>query len=408
MVSMNGGTRGRRRIWIFVLTGILVLHAISRSFAQEVQTFQTIEMEVLNTVSHSDEIDDWNLSGLGRVELDFQSRGSRWVRSRLNIQADIADTGDGTNVRFTIPRAFIRVRFPLGKNYLFRTTFGKSRVTWGDGALYNAGDLVFGAEGTRADLFSYESIRDETDWLVTAFFPLGQFSFIEPVILIPESEIRYNNGTSGESSPLESQIITRAPSFDRIALGSRIQWQLANIKMETGYLFRGADEEHEVSLSMQGNLGPDIYGGVATTIGPDVDDYEKVRITVGGLQQYRYGVGGSVSLRVEALVFPDGEWEELEDAAVADGGSSDHSRRYGLSFFPEIVWNPSESVTLFSRVIVSPIDVSALWIAGSGWNIYEGLTLSAYLSLQSGKKTDTYGFDREGGASLTTSVKYVF
>ena len=148
---------------VTVMALLLLLLPSPRVAAQEGETLRTVEVEALNTLAKGDEVDEWDLGGLGRAELDFQSRGSRWVRSRLSIRADIAERSDGTDLRFTIPRAFIRTRFPLGESYLFRTTFGKSRVTWGDGALYNAGDLVFGAEGRRADLFASSTLRDETD-----------------------------------------------------------------------------------------------------------------------------------------------------------------------------------------------------------------------------------------------------
>ena len=416
-------TRGVGRLG-WVLASLLFL-AAHPAISQESETLRTLEVEALNTLSRGEDMDEWDLGGLGRAELDYQSRGSRWVRSRLNIRADIADTADGTDLRLTIPRAFVRARFPLGERYLFRTTFGKSRVTWGDGALYNAGDLVFGAEGRRADLFSTAAIRDETDWLVTAFFPLGQFAFVEPVVLVPETRIVEGAGTpagqeagsaEAESSAVttaEDQILLDSPSFDETAVGSRIQWKLANIKMETGYIFRGADETQDLSFSAQGNMLVDLYGGIATTLGPGPDPYEAMRLSAGTLHQLRYGAGSVLSFRLEGLLYPDGEWQELSeeeilDRAAAEGSTGGSPARYALSLFPEISWSPSESVALFGRVLVSPIDFSALWIAGSEWNIYEGLTLGTYLSVQSGGELDTYGFDQTGGAAVTTSVRYVF
>lgn len=424
------GPRLRRRRLGATVPGLVLLFLLTglSGVAQESEALRTVEVEALNTLSKGEDIDEWDLGGLGRADLDFRSQGSRWVRSRLNLRADIAERSDGTDVRVTIPRAFIRMRFPLGEEYLFRTTVGKSRVTWGDGALYNAGDLLFGAEGRRADLFATSALRDETDWLVTAFFPLGQFSFVEPVVLVPESRIVEGGaGVAGDagrehSSGAEAggdQLLLDAPSFDKSAVGGRVQWKLANVKMESGYLYRGALEASDLSLSLQGNLFFDLYGGVATTLGPNDDLYEELRVTAGVLHQHRYGVGSLLSLRLEALVYPDGEWEELSDAqivsasaasdgAAADGTAYGRGVRYGVALFPEVSWSPSESVALFARVLLSPIDRSALWIAGSDWNIYEGLTLGAYLSVQSGEDLDTYGFNRPGGVALTSSVRYLF
>lgn len=342
---------------------LLLLAVVFPIRAEETTAFRTIEVEARNTLVKGADMDDWDLVGLGSGELDFQSQGSRWVRARLNLRADILERADTESVtQFTVPRAFVRARFPLGERYLFRTTVGRSRVTWGDGALYNAGDLLFGAEGRRADLLSTASIRDETDWLITAFFPLGRFSFVEPVVLVPET-----------------------------ALGSRLQWKLWNIKMESAYLYRDVTEEHESSLSFQGNIGPDVYGGVATTSGDGVDPYEELRITGGLFHQHRYGTSSAITLRLEALVDPESGDGEQE-----------------LSLFPEVTWSPSESVVLFARAVVAARDPSAIWITGGEWNIYQGLTLGSYLTVQSGGPGDRYGFDRPGGAALTTNVRYLF
>lgn len=374
---------------------LLLLAVVFPLRAEETTAFRTIEVEARNTLIKGADIDEWDFFGLGSGELDFQSQGSRWVRARLNLRADILEVaGAGSVTQFTVPRAFVRTRFPLGDSYLFRTTFGKSRVTWGDGALYNAGDLVFGAEGRRADLFSTGAIRDETDWLITAFFPLGRFSFIEPVVLVPEANqelapLRTGGGdSSGGEDSADALLLSGGPTVNRTALGSRLQWKLWNIKMESAYLFRGAAEEHETSFSLQGNIGPDVYAGVATTSGDGVDADEELRVTGGLFHQHRYGSISAITLRLEALFDPE----------IADGEQE-------LSFFPEVTWSPSESVVLFARAVVAARDPSALWISGGEWNMYQGLTLGSYLTVQSGGAGDRYGFERPGGAAVTTTVR---
>lgn len=360
--------------------------------AQEDSAFRNIEVEARNSLIKGSDLDEWDLVGIGVGELDFQSGGSRRVRSRLNIRAEVAEVeGVGSVARFSVPRAFIRMRLPVGEEYLFRTTVGRSRVTWGDGALYNAGDLVFGTEGRRADLLSTSSIRDETDWLITAFLPLGRFSFIEPVILVPDTDPGLAPAPVESPDRSDEDVVTGTPSFPRTAGGSRIQWKLWNIKMETAYLYRGGEEEHDGSFSFQGNLGPDVYGGVAGTVGKGVGGYDELRFTGGLFHQQRYGSVSAFSLRLEAL-FEPGSGEAADE----------------LSFFPEITWSPSDSVALFGRVLVATVDPSALWIAGGEWNIYQGLTLGSYVTVQSGSSSDRYGFDRFGGASITSSVRYLF
>ncbi|MFP4330224.1 MAG: hypothetical protein ACLFP6_05880 [Spirochaetaceae bacterium] len=392
---------------------LLLLLALSLSFpqvggAEERETVQTVEIEAINALSRGEEIDEWQLSGLGRVELDYQSRGSRWVRSRLSIRAELLENPDpeAADLRLTIPRAFIRARFPLGESYLFRATFGKSRVTWGDGALYNAGDLVFGEAGGGADLFSTTGVREETDWLITAFFPLGQFSFFEPLLLVPEGELVGDEGGDGTT---EGALLAGAPSIEETAAGGRLQWQLWNLKMEGGYLFSAADNEQDLSFSLQGNIGPDVYGGVATTFptgGPTPDPREELRITAGAYHQYRYRSSGLLTFRLEALIYPEGIWEE--SAATALKRPCGLEPPCGVSLYPEVSWVPSEAVTLFTRAVLSPVDGSGVVITGGEWNIYEGLTLGAYVAAQGGGSEDRYSFDRPGGGSLTTRIRYLY
>ena len=140
-------------------------------------------------------------------------------------------------------------------------------------------------------------------------------------------------------------------------------------------------------------------------MGADTDPEENARLTAGLFHLQQIPAGGSFSLRLEALLYPDGVWEVPANSGTEGGGTDG---RYALSPFPEVTWSPSESVALFGRVLVSPIDRSALWITGAEWNIYEGLTLGSFLTLQSGEVSDGYGFHREGGASLTASVRSVF
>ena len=90
------------------------------------------------------------------------------VRSELQLEET---AGDGAVV--TVPRASIKVRLPW-----FRFMIGKSRVSFGRGFFFDAGDVIFGGAGLLVSDFSASVLRDDTTWLLEAYVPLGQLSYL--------------------------------------------------------------------------------------------------------------------------------------------------------------------------------------------------------------------------------------
>ena len=109
-----------------------------------------------------------------RAEVTFRSTGNSNVKAQLTMEADVADTA-----LIDVSRAFIKARFPA-----FRLTLGKTRLSWGEGFMFNAGDVIFDSLSTSADLTADE-IRTRGTWLASAYIPLGRFSFAEAVLLPP-------------------------------------------------------------------------------------------------------------------------------------------------------------------------------------------------------------------------------
>lgn len=395
------------------LATVLIAASVAVPAAADVS--QTVTLEASHAVSRGAE-EELLAAGGGLAELDLRSSGSRYVRGRLQLRAGVNTEDPGAALE--VPRAFVKARFPLSETSFFHLTAGRTRLTWGDGAYYNAGDTLFGTLGESPD-FTAEDLRDETSWLAAVFFPLGRFSFVEPVVLVPLPA----TGEDGTAGP--------APAHDTSA-GLRLQGKLGQMKSEVSYLFRGTESYHQPALSLQGNLGVDWYAGATTRLpGPDTQlpwadaaeaAAEEAAGTFGLLHIAEGRSGESLTLRLEGLVRPWKEWEPTDAAAAHDGtgeaaaGTGRESSTtaaaapspYGLELFGEVIWQPAQSLRFFLRTVASPIDVSGLVVPGAAWTPYDGLTLSLFAALQAGEGTDVYGWERPGGAAVVTTLRYVY
>ena len=379
-----------------VAAGVLLAAAVLAPVRVSAEVRQIVRVDAVSALAHLG-AGEWGLTGLGRARLQMLSTGNRFVRGELTLDAVTGgvETGFGTveggidasDTRLSVSRAYAKVRFPLGEDAFWNATAGKTRLTWGDGSFFNAGDLLFGAVARNPDLTS-DTIRDETAWLLAAFVPLGRFSFVEPVVLPPEPDF---------SEPGETY-----PPLSRTAAGGRFQTKIGQVKAEAGYLYRGEENVHRPYLSLQGNLFADLYGAVSAGIpgtGADAGAVlDLLAVSFGLLHIQTLESGDTLSFRLEGLVRPGGRWSE----------GNDPQAEYGLTLFPEIVWSPSPSFSVYLRSLASPLDLSAVVIPGFAWRLYDGFTFSTFTMLQAGEETDVYGWNRPGGVVLTTTVSFVY
>ncbi len=313
-----------------------------------------VTLEALTRVHVTE--DDAAVRSLGRGELDLFSTGNRDVRGWMQLRVE-----DETTV--TIPRLEVRWRMPTASGWTPRFTVGRSRLTWGEGRLFNAGDLINRARPAEvlgdAPVAATADLREETQWLMAAYLPLGRFSYIETVALT------------------ESQ--------DTLAAGVRIAGTIGPLKSETGYLYRNEDATHTIYISASGHMLLDVYGAVSLEIDPALAnpaDSSQYTYTGGALHTATHPRLGSLSARGELLYTP-----------MVDS----------LTLFPELIWSPSQLLALFVRSEIQPGILYAP-AGGVSWTPATGLTLALTATALVGDDLPAPG----GGTTIATVVRYRF
>ena len=332
------------------------------------------------------------LNGGGSAQLDLVATGNRAVRGQLSLSADlrpqaVADGPPAAGVQ--VERAFLRARLPG-----FRLTVGKTRLAWGRGRFFNAGDILFGQ--TPAFAAGAGEFLTAADWLVAAYVPLGRLSFLELVALPP-------------LDPL---------TIDHTDAGGRAVVRLGELTVEAGYLYAAGRaaaaealaREHRGYLGLKGAVGGidwHLSAGTALPAARSADlrraAEQRLLLTAGGLGFLDLGPeAGVVTLLLEAGVRP---WRAWDDTTSPPTPSLDH---YGVYLFPELGYSPAEGWNLSLSGVLSPVDRSGVAAAGASWNILQGLTLSLYTAVMFGAEEDTFGWDRVGALATTLHARYVF
>ena len=342
------------------------------------------------------------VTGLTEVELGYRSEGSREVKGELILKGEVSEAA-----RLDVYRAYIKTRFPG-----FRLTAGKTRLAWGEGFMFNAGDVLFDSVSTAVDLTGDE-LRTEGKWLAAVYLPLDRFSYVELVFLPPQYDpFEYAvDARLAESGYGED---TAPPDGDETAGGGRLVLKPGGIKLEAGYFFSGADVTydavHRPYLSLQGNLYLDWQLSASSAVeaeSPAAEDlYRNSAVSFGLSHLIRAGYSTKLQLRLEGLLRPDGEWRESEQVR------SDETE-YGLYLYPEISVTPDDRRSFFYRAVVSPVDVSALHTLGASWNIYQDFTLSGYAGIATGERSDRFPLDPgssadAGGYFLSLGCEFLF
>jgi hypothetical protein len=336
---------------LLVLTGLFCILCNTPLFAAQAPV---ITLDIFPSVYASD--GDWSELLVTEGMISFKSENSGNVRGEVALT--YANTSDYDTVDDAIWKAYLKARFPS-----FRLTMGKTRLSWGEGTLFNAGDLLFGSDDMAFDLTDSE-LRTETDWLAAITVPFDSFSFAELVIL-PSTE---------------------GDDIQDLSYGGRVYHTLGKLKTEAGAA--RIDGTNKGYLGFQGNFGLDWH---LTT---SLDDEEEWEIS-GGLSSMRYLEGDkSLSMRFEFLLRPLGDWQ---DTSYADGS-------WPLMLYPELTYVASSSLAFSLRSIVCIPDLSTTAVFATSWNVFQGFSLVGYVSAFSGDWTTATSID----LSLSTGVSWIF
>ncbi len=306
------------------------------------------------------------------AEITFRSTGNSNVKAQLSLEAGIADSA-----LLDISRAFIKARFPA-----FRLTLGKTRLSWGEGFMFNAGDVLFDSLSAAVDLTGDE-IRTDGSWLASVYLPLGRFSFLETVLLPPvfdPLEYLIDSRVAAETGSDMPEI----PGGYRTSAGARLVLRPGGIKTETGYLYSGRTESHRPYASLQGHLLADWNLSASTDMSiyeAGTDGADNLAVSFGLFHSVKTSPAAALNLRLEGAVNP-----------LAD--------EKNLLLYPEISFSPDDRRTIFLRNIFSIDDTSSVHIAGMTWNIYQGFKILAYGGICSGENGDTFSWD----STLSTSA----
>jgi hypothetical protein len=367
-----------------LLAALLLLLAAARTEAEASASVRITGYGVLARAG-----DEALLAALLKTRLDLQSEGNPNVRGQLQLEGWI---GDG--FALDIPRAYIKVRLPG-----VRLTLGKTRLAWGQGFVFNAGDVIFGSLNPITSDLSASELRDQSAWLAALYVPLGSFSFLEGVLL------PYGPAAAGLATDL-SAVLAPIAATD-LAGGVRGVFKLGQVQLEAGYYASGREGEQRPYLGLQGHLLVD-YQLAATLRVPLAaprweDGAEWLALSAGLFHLARFPGGRCLAARLEAAVRPGAVWREASGAAALPVSAPD-APRYGLYLFPELVFGLSDTLSLQLRALVSPVDGSAMTLAGLSWGVYQGLTLFADVSIMLGDSDDLYSWDPAYSAALPGTI----
>ena len=312
-----------------------------------------VEMNLLTAFTYTPSTEQWGNVLIPDLKLTIRSENSGNVRGEISLGTPTVAT-PSISIDDFIRKAFLRARFPS-----FRLTAGKTRLSWGDGILFNAADILYGSSSVSVDLKQAE-LRSKTDWMINVNYPLGFFSFAEAVFL---------PSMTGEAQDM--------------GVGGRFYTNAGETKVEGGYLTKKETTRvHKLYTSLQGNIGPDWYLASSITIdqsNPSASDIQKSWLISGGLFHMQYLSGErNLSLRLEMLSRPFGTWkfESQSEASCA------------LLLYPEVVYSPTSTLSFSLRAILSPLDFSTMLFAGASWSVFEGFALIANIAAPFGESGD--------------------
>ncbi|TVR89464.1 MAG: hypothetical protein EA428_10150 [Spirochaetaceae bacterium] len=387
-----------RRLLCAGCVALLLLGVAVRAAAETV-----VESEIQNQLIGVWDGSDLGLGGVAVGRIEFRSAPAPMVQARLVLNttaAQLQSNGDTISTAFVdVPRASLRFRFPLTEDYTMRVAAGRDRLAWGIGSLFNAGDLIYGADGSgAADFTALDDLRDETSWLYSAYLPIGERAYLEPVFLPPLPELVLGDELAATGTAVVPG------GADESRLGLRLHAVMGGLSLEPAYLYDGNEDMHHAAFSVQGNLWADLYAAARLSLDDRIPSQfgsvleERSSASLGAFRTFRVGHDRNLTARMESLIRPGAAWSD-QDSQDAE---------YAVLLHPELVFSPGRTLNIIGRAVVSPLDSSALVIAGFSWNIFTGFYAESFAAAQLGDNTAVFGWDRPGSLSMSSGFRYRF
>ena len=388
---------------LLAVLAIFTLSVMSLSAKSEVR----MNMEFSNTVYRALD-DNWYYVGSGLADMRIASVGNDNMRAEVALEF----YPDAASPELNLKRMWFKANFPS-----WRLTAGKTKVAWGNGSVFNAGDILFGSMGPFLD-FSQSTLRDDTAWLTAVNIPTGDFSYIEAVLLPPDISL--------DGGALEIQTI------DKSSGGLRYFFRVGGWRLEAGYLYKG-DAKTDVDLlghrpyfSFHTHAGVDWYGALSLAAGADSDaginrdNWDEINDTInfslGLFHQVNVGYDSILAIRFESLMQPWQNWSRVNYLALVNGTAG----YYGILLYPELTLTVRSLWWMGLQSVISPVDGSAQLTASVGWDVFQGFKLLGFFTVNAGDSGSLFAFDRSGtvtgppegyganGVRITLAARYSF
>ncbi|NIZ47638.1 hypothetical protein PVA44_06920 (plasmid) [Entomospira nematocerorum] len=284
----------------------------------------------------------WQVVGLVSARMAITHRTAQM---RVEVTPEFTQIGLTSNFGFY--RAFWRANF--GSH--FRMTLGKAPITWGRGYYYNTGDLFFSASSSGITLSS-DNFRDNARWLLNFYIPLGRFSYIEVVGATGSGagSIVSIDNTTGSVTPMQGDSF----HYRNLAGGIRAQFQWLGVQTELATAYLGEKESLRHALTLSGGIAQtlDWYLGARYDWNPQqqIATKEKFELSMGFSLPWTFQNRQRLTVALESIIRPFGKWQRYADAGVED---------YGAEIFAQLTYQPISIMSLTTRVVFSPVDLSS-------------------------------------------------
>ncbi|MBN2735604.1 MAG: hypothetical protein JXR70_01395 [Spirochaetales bacterium] len=359
-------------------------------------SWNTITLDLSNTFTR-DAKDNYYLLPGGKASMSFEMDSDRNIKGGIELSLDA-----GLSFPLVLDRLFIKARFDD-----LRLTMGKTRLPWGRGFFFNAGDIIWDSTSLVTDLAAQE-FRTDASFLFSPYFSLGRFTFLEAVVLTPDIDPVDMAAAQLAGMPPE------LPLSHELRAGLHGQTKFFGADIEAAYLFEGAhvidEADHKAMVSLFLSPYMDLYASVSSRLPQSLGDsesygevfYDNLQFSFGTFYSHSFESGASLSGRLETLLFPSKEFKALSIDERAAGDT------YALYLYPEISFAPEPIMQFFLRAILSPVDLSTIIMLGGNFETYQNLVFYIASSLMLGEEEDLFCFENNGGFSIKTGISYVY